>query len=540
MVPLPNSRPVIVPDLLLLNANIHTMDPARPAAEALAVIGERIVAVGSTEELRPLAGNGTRIVDAEGALVLPGFNDAHVHFLTGGFSLSEVDLRSATSPEEFTRRIAAHGAGLASGRWVVGGNWDHELWPGSPLPRREWIDAATADRPVFVKRLDWHMALANSVALKLSGITKDTPDPDGGLIVRDPRTGDPTGLLKDTAMDLVTRAIPAPTMHEKLEAARAATRYAASLGVTSVTDVLAGVDVGLYQTLRDRGELLTRIYAVTPMPQFERLLGSGVHQGFGDDWLRVGACKAFSDGSLGSGTALFFDDYSDEPGNRGLPAGEMFPEGELLRRMLLADAAGQQLITHAIGDRANHLVLEMYEEVVRQHASRDRRLRIEHAQHLRPQDVGRFSRSKIIASVQPYHMADDARWLEKRIGSERARTTYAFRSLLDSGATLALGTDWTVAPLNPLLTLAAAVTRQPVDGSLPGGWNPEQKLTVEEAVRAYTVGSAFAEFTDQSKGTLSPGKLADFVLIDRDLFTVPPEEIGKAKVLRTVVGGTLA
>ena len=529
--------PALAPDLVVLNARVRTMDTNLPEAQAVAILGRTIAAVGRTDDLRRLAGPRTRVVDARGGLIVPGFNDAHVHFLSGGFELSGVDLRDAQTPGEFASRIRDFAAKQPKGQWITGGEWDHERWPGSSLPTRSLIDDGTSDTPVFVNRLDGHMALANGPALSIAGITRDTKDPEGGLIVRDPRTGEPTGVLKDAAMALVNRHIPAPSREQKLAAARAASRHAASLGVTSVQDMSAAEDLAIYQELLERGELRTRIYAMSPLPAVQRISAVGARAGFGDAMLRIGGLKGFSDGSLGSTTALFFAPYADAPETSGLPADEMFPAGAMLERVRQADQAGLQVMIHAIGDRANDEILTIFETVAQEHGPRDRRFRIEHAQHLRPQDIGRFGRDQVIASVQPYHCADDGRWAEKRIGPERCRTTYAFRSLLDSGARLAFGSDWTVAPLNPMLGIAAAVTRRTLDGKHPGGWIPEEKITVAEAVRAYTVGSAYAEFQDQAKGTLIPGKLADLVLLDRDIFSVPAEQIDHTKIVLTIVDG---
>ena len=526
-------------DLVIINATVHTLDKARPSAEAIAVYGNRIAAVGSSAEIRKLAGAQTRIVDAAGALVIPGFNDAHVHFIDGGSHLASVQLRAAVTPQEFAERIRQFAAKTPKGRWITGGDWDHESWPGAPLPTKELIDKFTPDHPVFVNRLDGHMSLANSVALKLAGVTKETKDPDGGLIVRDPKTGEPTGVLKDAAMGFVNAKIPNPTFEEKLDAARAATEHAASFGVTSVQDMSAGNDVGVLQTLAARGELKTRVYAVSPLPQWERLSRTGVRAVFGGDMLRVGGLKGFADGSLGSTTALFFEPYNDAPAMRGLLGDEMFPEGEMLKRVQGADAAGLQVMIHAIGDSANDKILSIYEQVARTNGVRDRRFRIEHAQHIRAGDISRFARGGVIASMQPFHAIDDGRWAEKRIGHERARTTYAFRSLLDAGAVLAFGTDWYVAPLNPMLSLYAAVTRRTLDGKNPQGWIPEQKITIEEAIRAYTVGSAYAEFAENIKGTLSPGKLADMVILSQDIFRINPVEIEKTKVHLTIMDGRI-
>jgi predicted amidohydrolase YtcJ len=526
-------------ELIIVNARVHTMEAARPTAEAVAVSGDRIVAVGSNREIKRLAGSQTRIIDAGGRVILPGFNDSHVHFMSGGFQLSSVDLRDANSLDEFAERIRRFAEKTRSGHWVTGGDWDHERWPGAALPTRESIDPFTVDVPVFVNRLDGHMALANSLALKLAGVTVATKDPPGGLIVRDPKTGEPTGILKDEAMSFVYRVIPDASFDEKLAAARAATEHAARLGVTSVQDMSAGRDVGVYQALLDRGELKTRIYAVSPLPTWERLGNTGIRARFGGDMLRIGGLKGFADGSLGSTTALFFEPYNDAPSTRGLPGGEMLPEGAMLNRVRKADQAGLQIMIHAIGDRANDQILLIYEQVARENGDRDRRFRIEHAQHLRRQDIARFGRDHVIASMQPYHAIDDGRWAEKRIGHQRALTTYAFHSLLQAGAVLAFGTDWTVAPLDPMQGIYAAVTRRTLDGRHPEGWIPEEKITVEQAVQAYTVGSAYAEFTEKEKGTITRGKLADLVMLSQDIFRADPTSIAQTRVLMTIMGGRI-
>jgi len=534
---LPNpDKPAFVADTIIINAVVHTMDPAQPTAEAVAIYANRIVAVGSTKDIRKLAGPNTRTIDANGRLLLPGFNDAHTHFLSGGFQLSSVDLRDANSPQEFAARIKAFAEKVPKGRWITGGDWDHERWPDAKLPTKELIDSFTPETPVFVNRLDGHMALANSLALKLAGVTRQTQDPPGGVIVRD-KSGEPTGVLKDAAQSFVWNVVSPSTFEEKLDAARAATNYAAKLGVTSIQDMSAGNDVGVYQTLLDHGELKTRIYAVSPLPSWERLAQTGVRAHFGSEMLRVGGLKGFADGSLGSTTALFYEPYRDDPSTSGIAGDEMYPEGVMLKRVSEADRVGLQIMIHAIGDRANDMILSIYEQVQRENGKRDRRFRIEHAQHLRAQDIPRFARDGVIASMQPYHAIDDGRWAEKRIGKERIKTTYAFRSLLDSGTKLAFGTDWTVAPLNPMLTIYAAVTRRTLDGKNPNGWVPEQKISVEETVRAYTLGSAYAEFQENVKGSITVGKLADLVLLSRDIFKIDPEEIENVKVVMTMLDG---
>jgi predicted amidohydrolase YtcJ/beta-lactamase class A len=524
-------------DLALINSRIWTGDKSQPWAEALASRGERIIAVGSNDEIKKLTDSKTRIIDLQGKLALPGFIDDHTHFIIGGSHLLSVDLRDAGTPEEFARRIRLHAEKLAAGRWVTGGDWDHERWPGGPLPTKNLIDAYTKNNPVFVTRLDGHMGLANSAALRLAGINKETKDPPGGTIVRDPKTGEPTGILKDDAQDLINRAIPAPTDVEHEEALKAALAEAARSGVTSIQDITPWSDIEVYKKLRDSGALSVRVYARTPMSQWKRQAEMVARQGAGDDWLRLGGLKAFMDGSLGSTTALFFEPFTDAPSTSGLMVDDNIPEGKLKQNIKEADKAGLQCSIHAIGDKANNILLNYFEDVAKENGARDRRFRIEHAQHLLARDIPRFAKLGVIASMQPYHAIDDGRWAEKRIGPVRIKTTYAFRSLLDSGATLVFGSDWFVAPLSPILGIHAAVTRQTIDGKNPAGWVPEEKISVDEAVRAYTAGAAYAEFAEKNKGTLEIGKLADVVVLSQDIFKIKADEIQKTKVTHTIVGG---
>ena len=524
-------------DLVVLHGKVWTVDKAHPQAEALAVVGSLIVAVGTDADIRNWIGPQTKIIDAQGKTVLPGFNDAHVHFTTGGREISGVKLRDAATPKEFSGRIGEHARTLNKGEWITGGTWDHELWGGEPLPSHDWVDALTPDNPVFVTRYDGHMAMGNALAMKIAGVTRTTKDPPGGTIVRDAQ-GNPTGLMKDAAMDLVARAIPPETEDQLLRDIRAAMKEARRNGVTSIHDISSAEDVRAYQTLEKRGELTLRIYCITPLPQWEAPAKAGVRAGFGDEWIHLGALKGFADGSLGSTTAMFDRPYNDAPGTSGIPNAMMLPEGNMLKMALGADRAGLQLAVHAIGDKANAIMLDTYAQVEKQNGARaDRRWRIEHAQHLRPSDFDRFAKLGVIASVQPYHAIDDGRWAEKRIGRERCKTTYAFRTFLDRGVRLAFGSDWTVAPLSPVLGVYAAVTRATLDGKNPGGWFPEQKLTVAEAVEAFTLGSAYAEFRENEKGSITTGKWADLVILDADLFTIAPERIKDVSVLHTIVGG---
>ncbi|HEY8537196.1 MAG TPA: amidohydrolase [Vicinamibacterales bacterium] len=521
-----------------MNARIWTGDADRPWAEALAVAGDRLVAVGSNDEVRPLAAN-VHPLDAGGRLVVPGFIDTHVHFVAGGFRLASVQLRDARTREEFVERIRAFAATVPAGTWITGGDWDHSLW-GGELPRRDWIDAVTPEHPVWVHRLDGHMALANSVALRAAGVTRATPDVDGGEIVRGP-DGEPTGVLKDNAMGLVGRVVPPPPEELQDRALRSAMTHVAERGVTSVHNMGSWSDLGVFARARRTGALTTRIYALVPLADWERLRDViarkeyGGHDGRGDEWLRIGGLKGFVDGSLGSHTAAFHEPFDDAPQDRGLLVNE--PD-DLYRWISGADAAGLHVAVHAIGDRANGLLLDIFERVAAENGPRDRRFRIEHAQHLTLADIPRFGRLGVIPSMQPYHAIDDGRWAEQYIG-RRIETTYAFRSLLDTHARLAFGSDWFVAPPTPLEGIYAAVTRRTLDGRHPDGWVPAQKISVEDALRAYTVNAAYASFEETQKGVLAPGRLADFVVLDRNLFEIPADEIRDVQVLTTVVGGRI-
>ncbi|HEX6944387.1 MAG TPA: amidohydrolase [Gemmatimonadaceae bacterium] len=516
--------------LAIVNARVWTADSTRPWAEAVAVNGDTIVAVGSSAEIRKIG--ATRVVDAKGGMVTPGFIDAHVHFVTGGFRLSSVQLRDARTPEEFVRRIREFAATVPAGTWITGGDWDHEQW-GGRLPERSWIDSVTPDHPVWVNRLDGHMALANSAALRAAGVTRATRDVEGGTIVRG-SDGEPTGILKDNAQESVEGAVPAAPAVLENRALDTAMTYVASNGVTSVHNMGSWSDLAVFERARTDGRLKVRIYAAVPLGSWERLRDTVKARGTGDDWLRIGALKGFVDGSLGSHTAAMLEPFTDAPNDRGLFVST--PE-DLYQWTSGADKAGLHVIIHAIGDRAIRTLLDTYERVARENGPRDRRFRMEHAQHIAPADIPRFGSLGVIASMQPYHAIDDGRWAEKVIGPERAKGTYAFRSLIDSGATLAFGSDWFVAPPTPLEGIYAAVTRRTLDDRNPGGWVPEQKITVEEALQAYTMGSARASFTESRKGSLVRGKLADLVLIDKDLTTIPPESIRDARITMTVVGG---
>jgi predicted amidohydrolase YtcJ len=534
--PAPPAPPGPAVTLAVVNARVWTGDPALPAAQAVAISGDRIIAVGSSQDIRARAG-AAEVIDAGGQFLVPGFIDTHVHFIDGGFRLASVQLRDATTREAFVARIAAFAKTVPAGTWITGGDWDHQLW-GGELPRRDWIDALTPDHPVWVNRLDGHMAVANSAALKAAGVTRAVKDVAGGEILRDAK-GEPTGLLKDNAMALVEGRMPPPSPELIDRALAAAMQYVNAQGVTSVHNMGSWRDLDAFTRAWKGQALTTRIYGVVPLADWARLrdvveartYGPG---GRGDAWLRVGGLKGFVDGSLGSHTAAFLEPFSDAPQDRGF---FVTSEDDLHAWIAGADEAGLHVMVHAIGDRANRTLLDIYERVAREHGPRDRRFRIEHAQHLAPADIPRFAALGVIPSMQPYHAIDDGRWAERVIGPERSKGTYAFRSLLDAKAGLAFGSDWFVAPPTPLEGIYAAVTRATLDGAQPAGFVPQEKITVEQALTAYTRSAAHASFDEGDRGAIKAGLLADLTLIDKDLRAIPPAEIRTARIMRTIVGG---
>ncbi len=545
-----SGRPVAPPRLETSPRRSQTGATATKFAQAVAIFNGRIIAVGTDDEVKPYIATNTEVIDLGGRLALPGFIDSHVHFLGGSFQLLQVQLKNTRDETEFKRLIAEKAKTLPHGRWMLGGNWDEEAWPSAQLPTRWLIDSVTPENPVYLSRYDGHAGLANSAALKIAGITAQTPDPVGGIIVRDPKTGEPTGVLKDAAQDLVARAIPNPSEEEVVEALKAGLKEAARVGVTSVQDMagdnltLDGNFTGEVDFLRrakQEGWLSCRFYEFTPIEQWQKLASAGISRDFGDDFVKMGAVKGFADGSIGSRTGWMFTAYSDDAKNFGLPLPLMSPPAKMEAAVRGADAAGIQIAIHAIGTRANSEMLDIFAKVEGENrpsagGRTDRRFRIEHAQHVREEDYATFAKLGVIASMQPYHAIDDGRWVEKRIGHERARWSYAWRAMLDAGATLAFGTDWPVAPLDPLLGVYAAVTRATLDGKNPGGWFPQEKLTLDETLRAYTYGSAYAAFEEKEKGSIAAGKLGDIAVISDDLFSIPPEKIKDAHVVLTVVG----
>jgi len=523
--------------LVITGARVWTGNPDQPWAGAVAASGENIMAVGSAADIASLIGDDTEVINADGGMLVPGFIDAHVHLMSGGSSIASVQLRDAQSPQEFARRIGEFASSAEPGEWITGGTWDHTNW-GGELPSRAWIDALTPDNPVWVMRLDGHMGLGNSQALELAGVDADTPDVAGGEIVRDAE-GNPTGILKDNALRLVFNAMPAPTQAQLDRYLGAAMQYLAGNGVTTVHDMFEeGMDSWLslatYRRAEANATMITRVYSVSPLVEWQKLADDIAEHGRGSDWLRTGGVKGYMDGSLGSHTAAFLEPFTDSPDDSGFLLDSL---DDLRAWITGADAAGLQLIVHAIGDKAIRDLLDIYYEVAAENGDRDRRFRMEHAQHIHPDDVPRFAIQNVIASMQPYHAIDDGRWAEGVIGAERSKTTYAFRSLLDDGAHVAFGSDWYVAPASPIEGIYAAVTRRTLDDKNPDGWVPAQKITVEQALRAYTYEGAFASFEEDRKGTLKPGLLADMVLIDRDLTAIAPETIRDARVMKTIVGG---
>jgi predicted amidohydrolase YtcJ len=530
-------------EVVLRNGKIWTVNKAQPEAEALAVWRGRIVAVGTSAAVQPLIGPGTRVIDLQQRRVVPGFHDSHLHLLGAGQRLSQVALKDAPDEAEFGRRLQEFDRKLPRDRWLLGGEWDHDRTFGGTLPTAALLDRYVPNRPVFLRRYDGHMAVANTAALKMAGVMAQTPDPVGGTIVRKPGGNEPAGVLRDTAMGLVSRLIPAPTDGEIAEAVRAALAELRRHGVTSVQDMDgSGASVRralfrLYQQLARDGKLTVRVRLYWPLSGWRELGQVGVALGFGDLWITIGSLKDFIDGSLGSSTAKMYEPYLNEPGSTGI---YVRPLSRLREDLLAADRAGLAVAVHAIGDRGNAEMLDLFAEAIQKNGPRDRRFRIEHAQHLRPQDFKRFAELGVIASMQPYHAIDDGRWAEGRIGPKRCASSYALRSLLDAGAKVAFGSDWSVAPVSPLLGIDAAVNRRTLDGKHPGGWFPEQRITVAEAIEGYTLTSAYAAFQEKDLGTLEPGKLADLVVLSRDILApAERDHIAATEVQLTMAGGRI-
>ena len=556
----------------LINGRIYTLDPSRPWAEAIAINGERIVAVGSTAEILAMAGTA-RVIDLRGGFATPGFNDAHVHIDSTGALLVGVNLLDVHEPTAFTARVRDAAGRLPVGSWITRGEWGaYEKWgagsqgsrgsqgsPGSAgsgsagsgpfTPSRDLIDAVTPDNPVFVNRFDRSMFLANSLALRLAGINEQTPNPAGGEIVKD-AGGRLTGILKGSAADLVRKVIPPIPFAQRLVQVRAVLKEARESGVTTMQDLTSADQLRAYQELKRAGELTSRIMLRPTLDNAPHAAALGVSRGLGDDWLKFIGYKAWVDGIMGSSSALFFEPYSHDPKNSGMLRDIMKPEGNLERLLEIAIPTGLTPHIHAIGDKGNRIILDIYEKLLTKHqlTERDHRWRVIHAQVVHPSDMPRFGRLKLVAEVNPYHVSDDMRWMEERIGAERLKGAYAFRKLKDAGAVLIFGSDspGTNAAryfLNPVYGLYAAVSRQTLTGEPKAGWYPDQRLTIEEAIEAYTKGPAWASFEEDRKGVLAPGMLADIAVFDRNLIDVGrsrPADLLTAKVRYTFVGGRMA
>jgi hypothetical protein len=550
-------------DLVILGARVRTLEPEQPEAEAVAIRGDRILKIGTTAEVRTLVREGhTRVIEVPGGLILPGFIDNHVHFAQAGRLLLGLNLLEVDEPVAFKKLVGEAAARLPAGAWLVGGDWGaYGAWakgstgaaPGAPrpaefLPTKDLIDPASGDHPALISRFDGQLYLANTLALRAAGVTAATRDPQGGEIVRG-KDGSPNGLLRGKAAQLVREVIPPPTYDQRKAEARRALLEARRYGVTTFHDNVADFDqLQLLYDLRQAGELTSRVWARMWLSEWESVRARvrerglpAVRGGWGDDMIRLGGLKAWVDGIMGNSSALFFEPYENAPDSYGRLRPVMFPEGNLHRLIKGADAAGFTVTIHAIGDRANRILLDTYERVFAENPPRDRRFRVIHAQVVEEDDQRRFGRLGLVAEVQPYHAIDDMRWMEERIG-ERARNAYAFRGLLNGGAIMSFGSDWpgtnaSYYPINPLLGIYAAVTRQTLEGKPEGGWFPRQRISLEDAVRFFTWNNAYATFEEDEKGSLKEGKLADLVVLDRDVFTRSPRELTSTRVLYTILGG---
>jgi predicted amidohydrolase YtcJ len=529
-------------DLVIINAKVLTIDKDNPTAQSIAIKGENIIAVGTTSEVSALIEKGsTKVIDAGGRFVIPGFNDAHVHF--GPLDPDYIELRYTTDPSVVTWKVKEQVAKSRPGELIRGGHWEHEMFNDKKWPTKELIDKVSPDNPVMLSRADGHSVLVNSYVLKASGITKNTPDPFGGVIQKDPVTGEPTGIIKENAQELIKTGEIKPVRTAEEENTRLwqgyllALKEAREFGVTSV-QIPGDADFEAYEKLQKAGELTCRIDIGKALTADTLLLKNYLelekHYPKEGNWIRFGYLKAFMDGTLGSGTALMFEPFSDNPSSSGLA---LMPYEEMEKMIITADKLGFQIGVHAIGDKGNNWVLNAYEKAENVNGKRDSRHRIEHAQTLQPSDIQRFARLGVIASMQPTHCISDKKFCEKRIGAERSKGAYAWKGLANAGAILAFGTDYQVEPLNPMEGLYASVTRKDRLGEEGEGWHPEQKIKMQDAIKYYTLGSAYSQFMENRKGMIKPGYLADIVIVDKDLLTIPENEIMKTKVDYTITGG---
>jgi predicted amidohydrolase YtcJ len=521
-----------------VHGRIYTNDPAHPWAEAMAVSNGIITCLGKVDHVLLDCGGGQEgmeTVQLKGQFVMPGFNDAHVHLGAAAAGQVSVPLTGVPSVEEMQKRLAAAVAQHKEGEWITGGGWDHTLWPEKRLPNRQQLDAVAPKNPVILTHISGHVAVANSLALKIAEIDKNTPNPAGGEIEHD-AFGEPTGMLEeDAAMSLVRVRIPQTQVEKRRKGIELVLENVARNGVTSVQDFSDWADFLVYQQLKEEGKLTVRITEWLPFNlPLNDLQNMRAQGGYKDPWLKTGALKAFIDGALGPRTAAMLEPYSDDPSTSGILAAD---PGKLTAMAIQRDKAGFQLAFHAIGDRANRIALEVFEAVARANGRRDRRDRIEHAQVVAPLDFARFAELHVIASMQPSHQTTDMRWAEDRIGRERIVGAYAWATMLKNGVPLAFGTDYDVEPISPFRGLYACVTRERPDGGPRNGWEPQEKISLADCIRAYTSGSAYAQFEEGKKGELKVGEYADFVILSNDLTKVPPAQFTRTLVLRTVVGG---
>jgi predicted amidohydrolase YtcJ len=524
--------------LYFLHGRIYTNDPQHPWAAAMAVREGKITCVGGLEQIMLECGGGqenAEVVQLAGHFVMPGFNDAHVHLGSAGADMLAVRLNGAASIEELQKRVGDAVAARKEGEWITGSGWDHTLWPDKKFPNKQQLDAVSPKNPVLLTHISGHVAVANSLALKLAGVAKDTPNPKGGEFERS-EDGELTGMLKEgSAIQLVAQYVPDPSPEERRRGIELVLADAAKNGVTSLQDNSEWDDFLVYRDLKDEGKLTARItewlHFTTALGELQNMRSEG---GISDPWLKTGALKMVTDGALGSRTAAMAAPYSDDPSTSGI----ITMDPEKLRQMAVErDKAGFQLAFHAIGDRANRVALDVFEAVAKANAPRDRRDRIEHAQVVAPEDFPRFAKLNVIASMQPSHETTDMRWAEQRVGPDRAKGAYAWATMQKNGVRLAFGTDYDVEPISPFRGLYACVTRELPDGGPQGGWQPQEKISLDDCIRAYTIGSAYAQFEEGKKGQLKPGQYADFIVLSNDLTKVPPSEYVKTRVLRTVVGG---
>ena len=523
-------------DLVLLTGKIFTLNDANPLVESLAVKDGLILALGKSEDIKKFIGPRTQVLDVKGKLVIPGLIDAHTHFASGGQSLTSLSFRGVNSVERVQEMVASKIKELPEGAPVFGNEYDHTLFPGGNWPSKEDLDRVSPQNPVVIERVDGHSLWVNSLALKKSGITKETKNPFGGEILKDPKTGEPTGILTESATSLITvkRSGVESTPQQDIERGLA---HAAKLGLTGIHTSSSLEEIEIYKKLNQEGKLTLRVYAWLPIEEIDKYIKLVIKQGLGDEMVKVGFLKAFIDGTLGSETALMFEPFADAPGKTGLA---QYPEEKFYQLVEKAQQNGYQIGVHAIGDKAVNWVLNAVERAEQKYGNKNLRHRIEHAQVIIPSDVKRFKKLGVIASMQPTHCTTDMRFCEKRIGLDRSKNAYIWKTLIDNGAWLAFGSDWPVEPLDPLRGLYSAVTRKNIEFDYPeGGWFPEQRLTLAEAIKDFTLGPAFASFEENIKGSLEVGKLADLVVLSKDLFTIPPKEILTAEVLYTILGGKI-